>query len=84
MALDLSPVELMFIDALVKDRIDGLDASLNDLRTLREALSQPVSDEESSIALVRAIHTAIARKVAQELDIPFQLSPQIPLSELLS
>lgn len=85
MALELSPIELLFLDAMVKDRIEKLDDSLDVLRRAREALGEPVSEEEGSIALVRAIHTTIGRKVALELDVPFQVPPQREsLAELLS
>lgn len=78
MALSLHTAELLFLKALVEDRVDKLDRDLESLGSQRRAFSQaydtdtPVSDEELSILIVRQTHANILRKVQFELDIPWR------------
>lgn len=67
-SIDLTPTELAFLGALVKDRIDRFDESIKTLRTMGETIDVPMSEDEFGIILVRSVHVGIARKIEDALE----------------
>ena len=70
MALALNTAELMFLKALIEDRVQDLDVSLIRFG-LQRAAAEPPTDEEFSVQLVRTVHTNMLHKIEQELDVPW-------------